>query len=587
MKEHITSLLQQAVAVLCDQQQIPPESRSVVVQVEAARDPEHGEFASNLAMILAKTAQKKPRELAELLVKQLPKSAGFAAVTVAGPGFINFTLSSTALEQVVAKVLLAGDHYGWSTVGAGQRIHLEYVSANPTGPLHVGHGRSAAYASCLARLLKAAGFQVHQEYYVNDAGRQMRILGLSTWLRYLETFGETVDFPKNGYQGDYIIDIAKMLREQYDARFQKNPQAAAKKAAAVASSGTDADRYIDAYIDEAVALLGEQDFNLIQNLTLREILNDIKDDLAEFGVFYDDWFFETQLYKMTLIEAGIELLRQHGHVYQRDGATWFRSTDFQDEKDRVLIRENGIPTYFASDVAYHLHKFRQDYDQIIDVFGADHHGYIPRIRAFLQGLGEDPEKLKILLVQFANLYRGKERISMSTRSGSFVTLRELRDEVGNDAARFFYVIRKPDQHLDFDLELAKSQSADNPVYYIQYAHARICSVWRQLAAAGEQWFKDDGLEDLHLLTAATERQLLRHLIYYPDLLQTAALHCEPHLLAHYLQELANYFHIYYNSEKFLVPHLELRNARLCLVRAVQTVLAGGLSLLGISAPEQM
>lgn len=587
MKDHLTALLQQSVTSLVNQQLIPVGADGVSVQVEPSRDPEHGEFATNLAMMLAKAAGKKPRELAELIVRHLPKSAEVAKVEIAGPGFINFTLASAALEAVVAKILLARDHYGWSMIGSGQRIHLEYVSANPTGPLHVGHGRSAAYAACVANLLKSMGFEVHQEYYVNDAGRQMRILGFSTWLRYLQVLGVKVDFPKNAYQGDYIIDIANMLRRQYGERFSHNPQSAAQGAAVQFSPETDGDRYIDAYIEAAVAILGKEDFNLIQKLTLQEILADIKDDLTEFGVVYDQWFPETHLVEMNLVQAGIELLRKHNHVYQEEGATWFRATDFGDEKDRVLVRENGITTYFASDVAYHLHKYRQGYDKIIDVFGADHHGYIARIRAFLQGLGEDPDKLSVLLVQFANLYRGKVKISMSTRSGSFVTLRELRNEVGNDAARYFYIIRKPDQHLDFDLELAKRQSADNPVYYIQYAHARICSVWRQLAAADEQWSKADGLEQLNLLTTETERQLLRHLTNYPDLLQAAALRYEPHLLAHYLQELANFFHIYYNSEKFLTPDLDLRNARLCLVHAVQIVLASGLNLLGISAPEQM
>ncbi len=415
----------------------------------------------------------------------------------------------------------------------------------------------------------------------------MRILGFSTWLRYLQTFGESADFPKNAYQGDYITDIANLLREQYNSRFQKSALVAAKTAAKKYDPETDADRYIDAYIEEAMTLLGKEDFNLIQKFTLREILADIKDDLIEFGVVYDDWFFETQLFETGLVQSGIDLLQKHDHVYQRDGATWFRATSFNDEKDRVLIRENGITTYFASDVAYQLHKYRQDYTKIINVFGADHHGYVARIRAFLQGVGEDPDKLTVLLVQFANLYRGKVKLPMSTRSGSFVTLRELRNEVGNDAARYFYIMRKPDQHLDFDLELAKSQSTDNPVYYIQYAHARICSVWKQLTAANERWSKDDGLRQLHLLTTPIERQLLRHLANYPDLLQNAALRYEPHLLAHYLQELAGLLHGYYNSEKFLVLDLDLRQSRLCLVRAVQIVLASGLNLLGISAPEQM
>ncbi len=587
MKNHLMTLLQQSLTALCEQELLPQESHSINIQLEAAKDFKHGEYASNLAMVLAKTAGKNPRELAALIVSHLPQSDQVAKVEIAGPGFINFTLTPAALEQVITKILQAQDHYGWNTTGAGQKIHLEYVSANPTGPLHVGHGRSAAYASCVANLLKVNGFQVHQEYYVNDAGRQMRILGFSAWLRYLQISGDAVQLPTNAYQGDYIIDIAHLLLKKYQQRFKKDSKAIAEAAAEKFSPETDSDRYIDAYIEGAIKLLGKEEFDIIQQLTLQEILADIKEDLTQFGVVYDNWFFETQLMAANLVEAGIDLLQKQGHVYKKEGATWFKATDFNDEKDRVLIRENGITTYFASDVAYHLHKFRQDYDKVIDVFGADHHGYIARIKAFLQGLGEDSKKLEVLLVQFAILYRGKEKVSMSTRSGSFVTLRELRNEVGNDAARYFYVARKPDQHLDFDLELAKAQSSDNPVYYVQYAHARICSVWRQLVALGDVWRIDDGLENLNLLSSDYERQLLRSLTNYPDLLHNAGMRYEPHLIAHYLQELAHLFHTYYNSEKFLVSDIYLRNARLSLIKAVQIVLLSGLKILGISAPEQM
>ncbi len=586
MKAELTLLVENALEMLYAEQLLPVEVRAPV-NIEKSKDPQHGEYASNIALILAKKTGKNPRELAGLIVKHLPLSSPISKVEIAGPGFINFTLTDSAFEQIVAQVLLAENHYGWSTMAAGRRVHLEYVSANPTGPLHVGHGRSAAYAACVANLLKAVGFQVHQEYYVNDAGRQMRILAFSTWIRYLQTFGEQVELPANAYQGDYIIDIAKALHERYNDRFRKNPNALATQLAAKFQPDQDADRYIDAYIEGVIKLIDQENFNIIQKITLNEILADIKDDLFEFGVMYDAWFHESQLIEMNLVEAGIELLKKHGHVYEKEGAVWFRATDFGDEKDRVLIRENGQPTYFAPDIAYHLHKYRQGYDHMIDVFGADHHGYVTRIRAVLKGLGEDPQKLTVLIVQFANLFRGKVKVSMSTRSGSFVTLRELRNEVGNDAARFFYIMRKPEQHLDFDLELAKAQSTDNPVYYIQYAHARICSVWRQLANTGLQWSKEEGLQELNLLTAETERKLLRHLANYPELLQHAAMHYEPHLLAHYLQELANLFHVYYNSEKFLVPNVELRQARLCLMRAIQYVLASGLALLGISAPEQM
>lgn len=585
MKAFIEKTIHEAIAQLQKQATLPADL-TFQVQVERCREQKYGDFACNIALMLAKQTSRPPLDLAQQIVEHILTSPKIAKIEIAKPGFINFFLAENALQQVVEEVLDAGDTYGCTATGKGKRIHIEFVSANPTGPLHVGHGRSAAYGACVANLLTVIGYQVHREYYVNDAGRQMRILAVSVWLRYLQSFGESVELPNNAYQGRYIIDIANVLKEKYQNQFRKSegdinallPQNIPKD---------DIEKYIDAYVDVMIQLIGDDHFEIFRQAALNNILADIKDDLAEFGVIYDVWFHESQLLKDGLLKEGVALLEKHGHVYQKEGATWFRATDFGDEKDRVLIRANGQPTYFASDVSYHLYKYNQGYDKIIDIFGADHHGYIARIRAFLTGLGKDPDKLRVLLVQFAILYRGKEKVSMSTRSGEFVTLRELRHEVGNDAARYFYVIRKPEQHLDFDLKLAKSQSADNPVYYIQYAHARICSVWKQLKANQLTWEKKIGRANLSLLSNGTEKSLMSSLSRYPEVISAAGNHYEPHVLATYLKELANQFHSYYNSVKFLVEESDLRNARLCLIATVQQVIKNGLGLLGISAPKEM
>ena len=584
MKQIVFDAVSRAIAGLKSEGVLNTELKPKI-QIERCRDPKHGDFACNIAMMLAKPAGLNPRELAEKIKTSITTDNDIQAVEIAGPGFINFRLKPEIFQAIVAKVLTAGEQYGQTDIGHNKRVHLEYVSANPTGPLHVGHGRGAAYGACVANLLKAAGFNVHQEYYVNDAGRQMKILALSIWLRYLEILGEEIVIPAGAYQGDYIIDIANTLNIQHQVKFKTDYPAF------LANIPAAKDNKDDTYIDNAVIclqnMIGEANFEIIRQLGIEAIVADIRDDLTEFGVQFDKWFKESKLFDEGLLTQGIELLREHGYVYEKDGATWFRATELDDEKDRVLIRANGISTYFASDVAYHLYKYQQGYDQIIDIFGADHHGYISRIRSFLRGLGQDPDKLKILLVQFAILYRGDEKVSMSTRKGEFVTLRELRQEVGNDAARFFYIMRKPEQHLDFDLELAKSQSNENPVYYIQYAHARICSVWQQLEKNALHWDQAQGLTQLNLLSMDHEKQLLDRLWQYPELISSAATQCEPHLVAHFLQELANQFHAYYNASKFLVEDEKLRNARLSLIAAVQQVIKNGLGLLGVSALDKM
>lgn len=586
MKARIRDLMQQAVDALQQSGSLTLDA-SVDIQIENTRDPAHGDFACNLAMMLAKRVGKKPRDLAEELVAALPQADWVTAVDIAGPGFLNFRLADQAWQGVIADVFAAGEAFGHSTVGADQSVCIEFVSANPTGPLHVGHGRGAAYGAAVADLLAAVGFHVHREYYVNDAGRQMDILATSVWLRYLDLCGETLTFPSNGYQGDYIWDIAASLHREHGDAYRANAIEVFVEVPADEPVGGDKELHIDGLIAQAKARLGADGYEVFFARALETILGDIREDLREFGVVYEDWFSERSLTQDGTVDAAIARLQQSGQIYEDKGALWFRSTDYGDEKDRVVVRENGLKTYFASDIAYHMHKLDRGYARVIDVWGADHHGYVPRVKAAIQAMGGAPEKLDVLLVQFASLYRGGEKVAMSTRSGSFVTLRELREEVGNDAARFFYVQRKCEQHMDFDLDLAKSQSADNPVYYIQYAHARVHSVMRQLAERGMTWEREAGLQHLHLLQESHEKALLQRMNRFPAAVENAALAHEPHQLAHYLRELANDLHTYYNAHKFIVEEAGLRDARLCLINATRQVLANGLGLLGVSAPETM
>ena len=594
MKLHLHTLLNQALDRL-RQDGLLPDAAPVDIPLERSRDRTHGDFASSLALALAKTARCKPRELAERLVAVLPASERLAKVEIAGPGFINFFLTPTAYHATVSEILERGDAFGRSECGHGRRVQVEFVSANPTGPLHVGHGRGAAFGATVANLLEAVGYQVHREYYVNDAGRQMNILAASVWLRYLEHCGEQFRFPSNGYRGEYVRAIAAQLYAEQGSAYVVS---AARVFADLPldevcdESGNrigagDKEIYIDALVERAKALLGDHHYRYLFERGLNTILDDIRDDLREFGVAYDEWYSERALEERGAVNKTLHRLRAAGYVYEKDGALWFRSSAFGDEKDRVVERDNGQTTYFASDIAYHLEKFERGFDWVIDVWGADHHGYIPRVKAALQALGENPERLDVLLVQFAILYRNGERAQMSTRSGEFVTLRELRQEVGNDAARFFYVMRKSEQHLDFDLDLAKSQSKDNPVYYIQYAYARVCSVLRQLREKGFSRNEQRGLAHLSQLSELHEEALLVALSRYPEVVEAAALSHEPHQLAHYLRELANAFHTYYNEHRVLVPDDALRDARLNLSLATRQVIKNGLALLGVSAPEVM
>lgn len=585
LKEQLRKLIAAALSLL-QQEGMLPSWDTDKIQVKRTRDKHHGDFACNIAMVLAKEARQKPQDLARLIVSRLPEHPWIEATHIAGPGFINFTLAPPAFQAVISQVLDQKEAFGCSHLGQGEPVHLEFVSANPTGPLHVGHGRGAAYGDALARLLAAVGYKVHREYYVNDAGRQMDILAASVWLRYLELCGETLPFPINGYQGNYVREIAQSLKAEEGDLLHCPAKEIVTGLPPDAPAG-DKEQYIDALIQRAKSLLGENGYRQVFERGLNRILADIREDLAEFSVTYDEWFSERHLTENGAVEQAVEQLKAAGHLYQKEGAWWFRSTAFGDEKDRVVVRENGQSTYFASDIAYHLNKLKRGYSKLIDVWGADHHGYMQRVKSSLQALGADPQQLSIRLVQFAILYRGKEKVQMSTRSGEFVTLRELRQEVGKDAARFFYVMRSAEQHMDFDLELAKSQSNENPVYYVQYAHARISSVFRQLEERGWSWDSEQGREHLGKLNASHETALLDRLSCYPEVIEDAAAQNAPHLLAYYLLDLARDFHAYYNAHTFLVDTPALRDARLALIKATQQVMKNGLTLLGVSAPESM
>lgn len=579
IKSHVTGLFRSALAT------VAPGADDTQILLERPKQPEHGDLACNLAMQLAKKLKTNPRQLAERIVaalKGLPEfSEGYVdAVEIAGAGFINLRLSARTKQAVVARILAEGADFGRAQRN-GRKIQVEFVSANPTGPLHVGHGRGAAYGASLANLLEFCGDSVTREFYINDAGRQMDILATSVWLRYMESRGATVEFPEDGYRADYVRAIALELDRQHQERFARNVASLP-----TATPGEDADAALDALIARTKSLLGD-DWRALHRFALEQMLADQKNDLGEFGVAYDQWFSEQSLHDDGEVERAMGELKARGHLLEKDGALWFRSTAFGDEKDRVVRRENGQYTYFASDIAYHLNKYARGFDRIIDVWGADHHGYIPRVKGALSALGLDPERLTVALVQFAVLYRQGEKVAMGKRSGDFVTLRDLRSEVGNDAARFFYVLRKSDQHLDFDLDLAKSQSNDNPVYYVQYAHARVCSVFSQHGNDAAQVLR--GLRDapVDLLLNPRELTLMQRLGEYPEVLQSAARDMAPHTVAFFLRDLAADFHSYYNAERILVEDATLAKARLALCAATRHVLAGGLALLGVSAPERM
>ena len=556
------------------------------INVERARDASHGDYTCNIALRLAKTAGRPPREIAQAIVAAMPHSPLIARTEVAGAGFINIHLVSDAHSAVLRQVLERGERYGESDAGGGLRVILEFVSANPTGPLHVGHGRQAAYGATLGNLLRVTGHSVHREYYINDAGRQMDILTLSTWLRYLQGGGATLPFPSNGYRGDYVQAIAAQLELRHGAELRRPAQQVLAGLPQDAPEG-DKELYIDALIGRMRTLLGADGFDQVFELALAAMLADIRDDLSAFGVEFDRWYSERELARSGAVEHALEQLEAHGALYRKDGALWFRASQYGDDEDRVLVRANGQSTYFAPDIAYHLQKRERGFARLIDVLGADHHGYVARLRGALVALGQPGESLEACLMQFVSLFRAGQKIPMGKREAQFVTLRQLREEVGNDACRFFYLMRSHDQQLDFDLELAKSRSNDNPVYYIQYAHARVASVMAQLAARQLQYDAPMASDNLARLDSPQEQAALRELARYPEVLLQAANARAPHALVHYLRELANTFHSWYNASTFIVEDAPLRNARLALALAVRQVIRNGLGLLGVSAPDSM
>ena len=583
IKTHLSGLMRAALLSLA------PDQADTPILIERPKQAAHGDFACNLAMQLARALKRNPREIAQLLLGEIPPSPFVARTEIAGAGFINFHLLPAAKLDVVRRILEQGENFGRSTQGGKRKLQIEFVSANPTGPLHVGHGRGAAYGASLSSLLAFAGWDVTREYYVNDAGRQMDILALSGWLRYLERCGENIPFPPNAYQGEYVRDMAAAMQTAHGNKFVR-PAATVLQGtpglpdAARADDEAKAQReaHLDALIASGKRLLGK-DWDYVHAHVLTEQLADCRSDLEEFGVNYDVWFSEKSLFDTGLVARCVELLEKAGHIYEQNGARWFRSTTFGDEKDRVVQRDNGLYTYFASDIAYHLNKFERGFTRIINIWGADHHGYIPRVKGSLAALGLDPDVLDVALVQFAVLYRNGQKAPMSTRSGEFVTLRTLREEVGNDACRFFYVLRKSDQHLDFDLDLAKSQTNENPVYYIQYAHARVCSVLAQ-------WNGDEsdlGKADLARLDNAYELALAAKLGEFPEQVEAAATDLAPHLIAFYLKDLSAAFHSYYNAERMLVDDVALKDARVALAVAVRQVIRNGLAILGVSCPQSM
>lgn len=597
MQPKIQEYIRDSYSDLISEGEIPsqfiiPENPRVDANITIGnKDKSHGDYSSNTALQETKQAQKSPKELAKLLIKKIQKKAHGEnielKIEIAGPGFLNFYVNEKLHVEILDTILQQNQKYGQNNRYKGEKAQIEFVSANPTGPLHVGHGRGAAYGATIANLLAAVGYEVQREYYVNDAGRQIDILTTSVWLRYLELCDEKFAFPKNAYQGDYIWDIAATLHRKHSDNYLHATKDWMSDLPADEAQGGDKEIYIDAVISKAKSLLGNDGYEIFSKCALDTITNDIRDDLELFGVHYDNWFSEKSLVKNNRVQTALTLLEENGHSYKKDDAVWFRSTNFSDEKDRVLVRANGTHTYFASDIAYHLDKYQRGFDRLINIWGADHHGYITRIKAAVEALGKDPKCLQIPLVQFANLYKGGEKLAMSTRSGEFVTLRELRKQVGKDAARFFYVMRKHEQHLDFDLDLATSQSKDNPVYYVQYAHARICSIFEQAGMS---------MQDQSIVNANTEqllndyeKNILKLLSQFPEIVSAAAEKLSPHIVVNYLRDVANAFHSFYNEKEnqVLVDNLALRNARLKLIYATKIVIHNGLTLLDVSSPNKM
>ena len=561
MKEQLTVLLQQALDSLIAEGVLPADA-SPQIQIERTRDKRHGDLACNVALALAKTAKRKPRELAELICAALPANPLVTRTEIAGPGFINFFLSADSNQAVIRRIFEQGAAFGTSDEGAGRKVQVEFVSANPTGPLHVGHGRGAAVGDSLCRLLAATGWDVSSEFYYNDAGAQIDNLALSVQARCKQVTPEDPEWPQDGYRGDYITELAEayLRGDTVDAEDRH-----------VTGSGN------------------ADDLNDIRQFAVAYLRREQDLDLKAFAVHFDVYFLESSLYQEGAVERTVERLIANGHCYEKDGALWLRTTDFGDDKDRVMRKREGGYTYFLPDVAYHLNKWQRGFERVINEQGADHHSTVTRVRAGLQALQQDiPEGWpEYVLHQMVTVMREGEEVKLSKRAGSYLTLRDLIDEVGRDATRYFLVARAANSQLTFDIDLALSQSNDNPVYYIQYAHARSCSVMRKLAEQGWTWQAEDALQHLDQLSEEHEKSLLRQLDRYPEVVANAALNSEPHTLATYLRELAGGFHTWYNAHKMLVEEEAVRDARVALSQAVRQVIASGLDLLGVSAPEVM
>lgn len=554
MKKKLASLIADSVAA-CSQKSLLPDVNLPHIEIEVPANPDHGDYATNVAMILASQARQNPRKIANLIQKNLADPEGILEKTeIAGPGFLNFFIKDALWQKNIKEILEAKNNYGRSNLGGGKKVQVEFVSANPTGPLHIGHARGAVVGDVLANLLSAAGYQVSREYYINDAGSQMDNLGKSVLYRYREVFGEKTDFPESSYHGEYIRDIAKEI------------------------ALLEGDIYLEKTPEEAIAY-----FN---SVAAEVILEGIRKDLRDFGVTFDTYFSEKKLYRNDGVNKLLSSLREQGFIYSDEGTLWFKTTDYGDEKDRVVIRQNGEPTYFAADIAYHRNKFSRGFEMLIDIWGADHHGYIPRLKAAIEALGYERDALKIILVQLVNLLRAGEPVAMSTRAGEFVTLREVLDEVGKDAARYNFLMRRSDSHLDFDLEVAKKQSTENPVYYVQYAHARICSILRLAEEKGIAC-PSPGDCDFSLLESREEKTLLKMMAAYPDMLEGAAKSLEVHRITFFLNELAAVFHSYYNKARVVTDDADISSARLALVEALRVVLRNALKIMGVGAPEKM
>ncbi|BBB24892.1 arginine--tRNA ligase [Amphritea japonica] len=561
MKQHIADLISTALTSLIEDGTLPADIQPNIM-VENTRDKSHGDFASNIALTLAKAAKTNPRALSEKICNALPESENVDKTEIAGPGFINFFVSDASTGSLIKTILQAKESYGRNNDGAGKKVQVEFVSANPTGPLHIGHGRGAAVGDCLCRLMNATGWDVTREFYYNDAGQQINNLALSVQARCKDLTPEDSSWPEDGYRGGYIIDLAESFMRGDTVQSADQSYTGTKDA---------------------------EDLEAIRHFAVAYLRHEQDLDLKAFGVDFDVYFLESSLYSEGKVEDAVQTLIKNGYTYEEGGALWLRTTDFGDDKDRVMRKTDGGYTYFVPDVAYHMNKWQRGFNTVINEQGADHHSTITRVRAGLQALNAGIPKgwPDYVLHQMATVMRGGEEVKISKRAGSYLTLRDLIDEVGKDATRYFLAARKSDSHLNFDIDLARSESADNPVYYIQYAHARVCSIFRKLAENNLQWDEETGLSALSRLELESEKRLTIKLGRYPEIVKRAADVREPHLIATYLYELASDFHTYYNSEKTLVDDTELRNARLTLTVAVRHVLANGLDLLGVSAPDLM